>query len=147
MPERLSRRTLGDMPEPIRRPRYDLDAFSTGIVHFGPGAFFRAHIASYVDDLLECDPRWGIAGVALRSGALADGLAAQDNLYTLAELGTPTQYRVLGSLRGYLTGEADGAKIRALFERPAIRLVTMTVTEKGYCLDASGRLDLSHPDV
>ncbi len=147
MPDRLSRRTLGVVPASVRRPQYDLDAISTGIMHFGPGAFFRAHIASYVDDLLARDPRWGIAGVALRSGALADDLAAQDNLYTLAELGTSTRYRVLGALRGYLTGVADRAKIRALFEQPAIRLVTMTVTEKGYCLAADGRLDLSHPDI
>ena len=64
MPERLSRRTLGDMPEPIRRPRYDLDAFSTGIVHFGPGAFFRAHIASYVDD--QMPPVGRLAGKTFR---------------------------------------------------------------------------------
>ncbi len=147
MVERLSRKTLAAVPSAVQRPSYDLDAVSTGIVHFGPGAFFRAHIASYVDDLLERDPRWGIAGVALRSGALAHDLAAQDYLYTLAELGAPARYRVLGALRGYLTGVADGAKISALFERPAIRLVTMTVTEKGYCLDTNGRLDLSHPDI
>jgi len=71
LPDRLSRRTLGSLPTAVRRPRYDVDAISTGIVHFGPGAFFRAHIASYVDDLLEHDPRWGISAVALRSGALA----------------------------------------------------------------------------
>ncbi|HEY4973648.1 MAG TPA: mannitol dehydrogenase family protein, partial [Steroidobacteraceae bacterium] len=147
MPDRLARATLAALPAAVRRPRYDLDAVATGIVHFGPGAFFRAHIASYIDDLLEHDPRWGAAGVALRSGALAEDLAAQDNLYTLAELGTPTRYRVLGALQEYQTGTADGARVRALFARPEVRLVTMTVTEKGYCLDADGRLDLSHPDI
>jgi fructuronate reductase len=147
MPDRLSRSTLASLPVSVERPRYDLDAVSTGVVHFGPGAFFRAHIASYIDDLVAHDPRWGVAGIALRSGALRNDLAAQDNLYTLAELGAPTRYRVLGALREYRTSVADAARVRALLERPDVRLVTMTVTEKGYCLDAEGHLDLDHPDI
>jgi fructuronate reductase len=147
MAERLSRKTLAAVPSAVQRPRHDFDAVSTGIVHFGPGAFFRAHIASYIDDLLARDPHWGIAAVALRRGALADDLAAQDNLYTLAVLGAPPRYRILGALQDYLTGAANGSKIRAMFERPAIKLITMTVTEKGYCLGTDGRLDPSHPDI
>jgi fructuronate reductase len=147
MPDRLSRTTLTALPSTVQRPRYDLDAVTTGIVHFGPGAFFRAHIASYVDDLLEQDSRCGVAGVALRSGALAADLVAQDNLYTVAELDSPLRYRVLGALQEYRTGASNDARLRALLARPCVRLITLTVTEKGYCLDADGRLDHAHPDI
>ncbi|MEI9849530.1 MAG: hypothetical protein WDN24_00150 [Sphingomonas sp.] len=54
------------------------------MVHFGPGAFHRAHQAAYVDRLLDRDPRWGIAAVSLRSGGTVEALRAQDGLHALA---------------------------------------------------------------
>ncbi len=142
---RLSQNTLSAISPGVATPTYDRAAISPGIVHFGPGAFQRAHLASYVEALLPRDPRWGMVGLSLRSGALASDLAAQDYLYTLAELDAPPRYRVLGALKGYIAAPADRA--RAFAALAAARLVTITVTEKGYCLDPQGALDTAHPDI
>lgn len=145
MTDRLSTRTLPRLAAGVAAPSYDRRAVAPGIVHFGPGAFLRAHIASYVDALLPGDPRWGIAGLALRHGAQAAALAEQDYLYTLAELSEAPRYCVLGALQDYIVAPTERA--RALARLGAARLVTITVTEKGYCLDSRGELDLSHPDI
>lgn len=144
---RLSQTTLASLPPGIATPAYDRAAVLPGIVHFGPGAFARAHLASYVEMLLPRDPRWGMAGVALRTGAQGHALAQQDFLYTLAELDEPARYRVLGVLKDYTIAPTDRARAFAHLDHPAARLITITVTEKGYSLDAAGALDLSHPDI
>jgi fructuronate reductase len=83
----------------------------------------------------------------LRSGAAAADLAAQDFLYTLAELDDPARYRVLGALKDMTAAPAEPARAFSHLEHPATRLITITVTEKGYCLDAAGTLDRGHPDI
>ena len=75
---------LGHAGPDVRLFNYDRRAVTTGIVHFGPGAFHRAHQAYYVDQLLTRDPRWGICDVALRGTSITEALAAQDGLYTIA---------------------------------------------------------------
>ena len=118
----------------------------TGIVHFGPGAFHRAHQADYIDRLLRHDPRWGIAAVSLRSPGTIEALNRQHGRYTLAVLDRETEFRTLAAhRRGY--GPGEGAAVRALLADPAVRIVSSTVTEKGYCLAADGTLDLTHPDI
>lgn len=141
----LSRATLADVPATVVAPR-GRAVGGVGIVHFGPGAFHRAHQAAYVDSLLDDDPRWGIAAVSMRSRGTVDALAAQDGLYTLAIRDTEPAMRVIDAHRRFL-GHEDGAATRALLADPATRLVTSTVTEKGYCLAADGTLDLAHPDI
>jgi len=149
MPEipRLSQATIARRHRGVAAPAYDRALVQPGIVHFGPGAFHRAHQASYVEKVLESDPRWGIVGIALRHGALAGALAAQDHLYTLAELDAEPRYSIIGALKDYCAAPADPARAFAHLDHPAARLVTVTVTEKGYCLDAQGELDLAHPDI
>jgi fructuronate reductase len=144
---RLSQQTLAALPDGVAAPTYDRARLLPGIVHFGPGAFHRAHIASYIEALLPRDPRWGIAAIALRTGALGPALAAQDFLYTLAELDEPPRYRVLGALKNYVAAPTNRELALAQIEHPAVRLITITVTEKGYCLDANGALDLAHADI
>jgi len=144
---RLSQNTLHAISPGIAVPAYDRAAVAPGIVHFGPGAFQRAHLASYVETLLPRDPRWGMVGLSLRSGALAGGLAAQDYLYTLTELDAPLRYRVLGAVKDYVAAPAQPERAFAALTHPAAKLVTITVTEKGYCLDARGGLDVAHPDI
>ena len=95
---RLSRQTLAQVPAAIPAPR-DRGAIGVGIVHFGPGAFHRAHQAAYVDALLDHDPRWGIAAVSMRSRGTVDALAAQDGLYTLAIRDAAPSFRVIGAHR------------------------------------------------
>jgi fructuronate reductase len=142
---RLGPATLTRLPPAVARPLYGREAVKTGIVHFGPGAFHRAHQADYIDRLLETDPRWGIAAVSLRSAGTVRALAEQDGLYTLATLDAETGYRILGAHTRFLgPGEAE---IAVLLADPAVRIVTSTVTEKGYCLAGDGTLDFSHPDI
>jgi fructuronate reductase len=144
---RLSAATLDQLPTEVRRPRYDRSSVECGIVHLGPGAFHRVHQAWYAEQWLATDRRWGIAGVSLRSDALRAALAAQDGLYTLAVVDESPSFEVLGSLCEVLVaGDVPAAALRRV-ARPETRLLTMTVTEKGYCLDVDGHLDLTHPDV
>jgi fructuronate reductase len=129
----------------LKPPEYR-DRLATGIVHFGPGAFHRAHQADYIDRLLRQDPRWGIAAVSLRSIGTIEALRAQDGLYTLAILDRETSFRTIGA-HNRLFGPADSAALRQQLLDPAIGIVTSTVTEKGYCLVADGTLDFDHPDI
>jgi fructuronate reductase len=104
----------------------------------------------YVEDALDAGPGdWGIVGVSLRSPDVRDRLAPQDGLYTLVERdASGERLRVIGCVREVLFApEAPGVVVAQLAD-PAIRIVTLSVTEKGYCHDpATGRLDASHPDV
>jgi fructuronate reductase len=118
----------------------------TGIVHFGPGAFHRAHQAEYVDRLLAHDRRWGIAAVSLRSRGTIDALSSQHGCYTLAIFDEQTSFRRIAVHTRFL-GPNDKDSIRQQLADPAIRIVTSTVTEKGYCLAADGSLDFAHPDI
>lgn len=143
---RLTASTLAALPAPVGRPGYDRDRLGTGIVHFGPGGFHRAHQADYVDRLLEQDPRWGIAAVSLRSAGTVEALARQDGLYSLAILDSVPSLRVIAAHTRFV-GPSDVGRLRALLADPAVRLVTSTVTEKGYALAADGTLDLDHTDI
>jgi fructuronate reductase len=144
---RLSRTNLRFVRAGVAVPDYDPAKTSIGIVHFGPGSFFRSHVAWYFDRLLAHNSRWAIAAVSLRSGGLAASLAAQDNLYTLVELGTPERYRIIGAVGAYLAATETPDLIFHRLCDPNVRAVTLTVTEKAYCLDVRSALDLSHPDI
>lgn len=123
-----------------------MKATATGIVHFGPGAFHRAHQADFVDRLLDADPRWGIAAVSLRSGRTVEALNRQSGRYTLAILDGRQSYRTLAAHREAFA-PGDVAVVRRRLADPAVRIVTSTVTEKGYCLAGDGTLDLDHRDI
>ncbi|WP_435368445.1 hypothetical protein [Sphingomonas faeni] len=142
---RLSLASLPALPASVRSPN-TRSVSGVGIVHFGPGAFHRAHQAAYIDDLLTHDPRWGIAAVSMRTRGTIDALAEQDGLYTLVIRDADPSLRVIGAHRRFL-GPEDAAETRALLADPAVALVTTTVTEKGYCLAADGTLDMTHPDI
>ncbi len=129
------------------RPVYDRARVATGIAHIGPGAFHRAHQAFFVDRLLASDPRWGICDVALRGTAVTDALAAQDGLFTIAELAEPERYRIIGSVREALSARRSPNDVAARLASPAVQVVTMTVTENGYCLTPGGDLDTSRPEI
>jgi fructuronate reductase len=143
--KRLDFTAVASLPAKIARPRR-AEPPTTGIVHFGPGAFHRAHQASYIDTLLDIEPGWGIAAVSLRSARTVEALAEQQGLYTLAVRDAEPSFRVIGAHSRFL-GPADGAETQALLADLAVRLVTTTVTEKGYCLGGNGTLDLEHPDI
>ncbi len=140
---------LDGLPASVLRPAYDRDGVTTGILHLGPGAFFRAHLAVYTDDVLAKDNRWGIEAVSLRSTDVVDHLNEQNGLYTLlARDTTGTSARVIGSIAKAHAASRDAAGLLKRLADPAIRIVSLTVTEKAYGLDPrTGGLDLAHPDI
>ncbi|MEE2692545.1 MAG: mannitol dehydrogenase family protein [Pseudomonadota bacterium] len=144
---RLTSSTLDRLHKNVGAPGYDRRKVASGVAHFGPGVFFRAHVAWHFDRLLSVDPRWGVSAISLRSGGLAQALGEQDCLYTLAELAEPARFQIIGALTEYVSGADDPARALDRLVDPSTKLVTLTVTEKGYCLDAGGALDWKHDDV
>ena len=144
---RLSERTLERGSAQLLRPGYRRSQARIGTVHFGPGAFHRAHQAFYFDRLLERDATRAISAVSLRTASLRDALAPQDGLYTLVELDQAPTLRVIGAIRELLVAGESPAAVSARLCDPDTSVVTMTVTEKGYCLDGAGVLDPAHPDI
>jgi len=141
---RLSDATLDRLPANVARFSYDRAAQKTGIVHFGLGAFHRAHQAWYTDLAMDAGERdWAICGVSLRSDTVSRQLSPQDGLYTLTERsGTEAATRLIGSLREVLVGGRDWNRILDRIATPDCRIVSFTVTEKGYARAADGSLDL-----
>jgi mannitol 2-dehydrogenase len=154
MPMYLSRATLAALPATIARPRFDPAKVSGGIVHLGFGGFHRAHMARYTHDLMERRvdaAEWGIVGVGLLPADLRvrDALAPQDELYTLVERqdGDETATIVGSVCEVIFAGESSPAALDAI-DNPAIRIVSLTVTENGYCRNAASRtLDRDHPFI
>src|SRR5262245_19469805 len=144
---RLTEASLHAAPSGTVLPTYDCDATRVGIVHTGPGAFHRAHQAWYVDTLLHSDKRWAISALSLKSTTLRDALREQQGLYTLVELGAAPRARVIGAIRELLVGATDADTAFARLVARDTRLVSLTVTEKGYCLGAGNLLDLANSDL
>jgi fructuronate reductase len=146
---RLSLATLQQLPRQVA-PRVDPSALPVGIVHLGIGAFHRAHQAVYTEDAIAAaGGEWGICGVSQRSPSVVEQLAPQDGLYTLAQRdGDGERLRVIGAVRELLWARQDGDQVLGRIAAPSTRLVTLTVTEKGYHHDpATNRLRLDSPEV
>ncbi|MES2498046.1 MAG: mannitol dehydrogenase family protein [Pseudomonadota bacterium] len=149
---RPSRATLPTM-RAAEPPAFDPASVRPGIVHIGPGAFHRAHMARYTHELMTTDPAalgWGILGAGLMptDAALCAALREQDWLYTLVERGDGERLRLIGSLADMIMADEDSAKLLDAIARPETRIVSLTVTEHGYCLDpATKRLDRDHPMI
>ena len=148
---RLSRAALPGLPASVARPGFELAAVRGGIVHLGLGGFHRAHMARYTHSLMQARPdalQWGIIGAGLLAGdrRMAESLAPQDNLYTLVERsGADETVTVIGSLAGVIFAGEDTAALLDAIDQPGIRIVSLTVTENGYCLNrATKRLDLDN---
>ena len=139
---RLSRATLADLPRDVARPDYPPPA--VGIVHFGIGAFHRAHQASVFDEAIRAgDTRWGVTAASLRSPAVRDQMVPQDGLYTLVERdGADERLRVIGAVRDVIAAREEPARLLAALAHRDVHLVTLTITEKGYLPggDAAGLL-------
>jgi fructuronate reductase len=148
---RLHPHTLGDLPRAVRRPTYRREALRPGIVHLGLGAFARAHLAALTDDALEAGaaPDWGIHGVSLRHADVRDVLAPQGGLYSLTlRDAAPARTRVIGSVLDVRVAPEDPGVVLEQIADPRTRIVSLTVTEKGYCHDPATRaLRFDHPDI
>ncbi len=146
---RLCNATLAALPADIAHPAYDRSTVTAGIVHLGIGAFHRAHQAVYVDDVLADDPSWGIVAASLRSADTRDALSPQGGLYTLSvRSGAGEALRVIGSVMDVLVASEAREPLLEAMANPRVRIVSLTITEKGYCHDpATGALNESHPDI
>ena len=145
---RLNAAALARLPAAIARPAFDPAHLKSGIVHLGIGAFTRAHQAVFTEDAITAKGGdWGIIGASLKQPGVPDTLAAQDSLYTVESLGSAARYRVMGVIRGALFAPRDRTALLAALSAPSTHAVTLTLSEKGYCLTADGSLDFAHPDI
>ncbi len=121
-----------------------------GIVHLGLGAFFRAHGAVYIADAMEASGGdWGVVGVSLKSPNTRDKLKPQGWAYTALELAdSACKTRVIQVLQDVLVAPENPTAVLAVMAAPSTKIVSLTVTEKGYCLNpATGRINFDHPDI
>lgn len=151
MSVRLAAKSLSSLPGSVAVPRYDHSNLAAGILHFGVGNFHRAHQAVYLDDLFNLgqDHDWGIVGAGVRANdaEMRKILAAQDYLSTVVEQeASGTSARITGPMVDFLD-PGDPAAIIAKLADPAIRIVSLTITEGGYYLDAAGNFNPNHPDI
>jgi len=123
---------------------------ASGIVHLGLGAFFRAFGCVYVADAMAASGGdWGIIGVSLRSPATRDALRPHDWRYSSVTLAPEGEtIRDICVLNDVLVAPENRNAVLEAMADPAIRIVTLTVTEKGYCHNpATGALNADHPDI
>jgi len=151
MTQKLALSTLSEFSERVTIPAYDRADLSAGILHIGMGNFHRAHQAVYLDRLfnLGLDHDWAIVGAGIMpfDAARRAALETQDWLSTVVEM-SPEKYeaRVTGAMVDFCLINAQ-AIIKRIAD-PAIRIVSLTITEGGYFIDAaSGRFDTAHPDI
>jgi fructuronate reductase len=147
---RLSEKSLSQLPASVGRPSYDRSQVVGAIVHLGIGAFHRAHQAMFTDAVLASgDLSWGIVGAGVISAEMKNALVPQDGLYALAEMGADSEkVKVIGSIVEVLGGAEDADKLLAKMSDISTRIVSITVTEKGYYLDpATGKLQLQAPAI
>jgi fructuronate reductase len=140
---RLCADQLHRLDPEVARPDYVRDQQAIGIVHFGIGAFHRAHQAWYTDAAMNAGDRdWAITGVSLRSGDVAAQMNPQDGLYTVSERsGAKQATRLIGSVHEVLDAARSPSSVAISLIAPTTRIVSLTVTEKGYCRAADGSLD------
>ncbi len=150
-PVELSLANLDRLPGAVTGPRYDRASLSPGILHIGVGNFHRSHQTVYMDRLFErgLDLDWAIVGAGIKPFDAEQRrlLAAQDWLTTVVDLGADeASARVVGAMVDYC--EVRPEAIIARLADPAIRIVSLTITEGGYYTDATtDGFDASHPDI
>ncbi|WP_282609841.1 mannitol dehydrogenase family protein [Pelagibius sp. Alg239-R121] len=147
---RLSAITRTELPSSVARPSFDRSTTGVGIIHLGIGAFHRAHEAVYTDDVLtHSGGDWAICGVSLRQRTVQDQMDPQDGLYCVVERdGDGDRCRVIDAVTETLFAPDDPPALVARMAAPATKIVSLTVTEKGYCHDpASGKLNLEDPGI
>ena len=148
---RISEKTLSQLPASVSKPTYDRSKVVGSIVHLGIGAFHRAHQAMFTDAALAAtgDLSWGLVGAGVISADMKDALMPQDGLYALAEMGADSEkVKVIGSIIDVFGGAEDAEKLLAKMSDVSTRIVSITVTEKGYYLDlATGKLQINAPAI
>jgi mannitol 2-dehydrogenase len=153
MSQSLNLANLSSLPRGISRPTYDRAALRPGILHIGVGNFHRAHQAVYLDDLFNRGKNldWALLGAGVRSGdgAMRRALEPQDWLTTVVELEPGANAaRITGSMVGFVPVGEDAQGIVKALDDPGLRIVSLTVTEGGYCIDpATNSFNPEHPEI
>ena len=152
MSVKLSLANLDKLPPGVSVPRYPRDNLTAGILHFGVGNFHRSHQAVYLDRLFNTGKGhdWAIVGAGVFQGEKPgrEKLREQDWLTTVVEQDAGhRKAQVTGVMVDYVTpGETED--IIEMLADPAIRIVSLTITEGGYFIDpASGKFNPGHPDI
>ncbi|MGE3692482.1 MAG: mannitol dehydrogenase family protein [Novosphingobium sp.] len=127
---------------------YDRQDRGIGIVHFGMGAFHRAHLAAYTDDALSAaGGNWKVLGVSLRSAGVREQLRPQDGLYSLlVRSAAGSRARIVGSVADVLVAPEERDRLIEALAAPATHIASFTITEKGYCRAPDGSLDIQLAD-
>ncbi|MEP9390250.1 mannitol dehydrogenase family protein [Mesorhizobium sp. KR9-304] len=148
--KRLNSGKLARAHGSVRRPGYDRARTRIGFAHVGVGAFHRCHQAEYTEDALEAgaDNRAEI-GVNIRPPSIEEQLTPQDGLYTrLLVDGEKAEARVIGAIRRVVDADREAERAIEALADPGVDVITMTVTEKGYChIPASGAIDWERPEI
>lgn len=147
---RLSLKSLATLPATVATPSYMPANHKSGILHMGIGAFHRAHQAYFTDKVLEkFGGDWRIIGVSLRSSRVRDEMEQQNYLYTVTEKENGVaKNRVIAAVEKILVAPEDPATVINKIADPSIKIITITVTEKGYYLNSDGSgLDQTNKDI
>ncbi|MGJ8525886.1 Polyol:NADP oxidoreductase [Halomonadaceae bacterium LMG 33818] len=150
---RLQRSTLNRLPDNLRLPRYDIDELGKGILHFGCGAFHRAHQAMATQRAIEAEGReglrWGIASASMVRPNTPEALRPQQGLYSLVERSAERDHiEIIGALSEVIHAPSDEQGMAARLAEPETRIATLTITDRGYFLDPSThRLDSQNEQI
>ncbi|WP_016954892.1 mannitol dehydrogenase family protein [Catenovulum agarivorans] len=133
---------LDSLPANVQVARYSRSATKIGIVHLGLGAFHRSHQALFTERAMnECGGDWAICAVSMRNETLQQQLSGQDNLFTVVMNDKDTDYQIVSAVKEVLVAKNQLDQVLARLTSADTKLVSLTVTEKGYCLNSAGDLD------
>jgi len=148
---KLCNANLPQISETVETPQYNREDITCGIMHMSVGGFHRSHQALYIDDVLNAgEKNWGICGVGLfpQDKDNIQALVNQDGLYTVLERNAESDTaRVIGSMIEVMHAPSNPTAIIDRLMDPVIKVLSLTITEKGYYYDPQGNLNAEHPAV
>jgi mannitol 2-dehydrogenase len=144
---------LGARKKPaIEIPVYARSIGYNRICHIGVGGFHRAHQAWYLHRLLQegLAAGWSICGIGLlpADAEMHRRLGRQDCLYSLVEADEQgSRLTVIGSIMDHVYAGEDSRQAVSVMAHRDTHIISLTITEAGYCLRPDGVLDLDNPQI
>ena len=147
----LNTANLVQIPSSIERPDYDRKSLACGIVHMSVGGFHRSHQALYVHDLMQKSPsNWLISGIGLlpNDNANIAALEGQDSLYAILERSAKQDVlKICGGIKEVLHAPSNTSVVFDRLMDENVKILSLTITEKGYCYNQQGDLDLTNANI
>lgn len=147
----LNTANMALIPASISRPSYDRKSLACGIVHMSVGGFHRAHQALYVHDLMEKSPsNWLISGIGLLPSDTdnINAMAGQDSLYTILERNAAGDVaKICGGIGEVMHAPSNPSAVMDRLLDDNVKILSLTITEKGYCYNQQGDLDLTNANI